>query len=79
MREDLGVPGVVEGAHIPRNGPSLLPCRILPHAPYGDGSAFARDGASAVQMTSAEFADYIKTDVEKWKKVIADAHIKQIE
>ena len=29
--------------------------------------------------TSAEFAAYIKTDVEKWKKVIADANIKQIE
>jgi tripartite-type tricarboxylate transporter receptor subunit TctC len=29
--------------------------------------------------TSAEFAAYIKTDVEKWKKVIADAKIKQIE
>jgi tripartite-type tricarboxylate transporter receptor subunit TctC len=29
--------------------------------------------------TSAEFSDYIKADVEKWKKVIADAKIKQIE
>jgi tripartite-type tricarboxylate transporter receptor subunit TctC len=29
--------------------------------------------------TSAEFAAYIKADVEKWKKVIAEAHIKQIQ
>lgn len=29
--------------------------------------------------TSAEFAAYIKADVEKWKKAIADAHIQQIE
>ena len=29
--------------------------------------------------TSAEFAAYIKTDVEKWKKVISEAKIKQIE
>jgi len=36
-------------------------------------------GFDPVGSTSAEFADYIKTDVEKWKKVIADAHVKQIE
>jgi tripartite-type tricarboxylate transporter receptor subunit TctC len=29
--------------------------------------------------TSAEFAAYVKADVAKWKKVIADAKIKQIE
>ncbi|HXX25709.1 MAG TPA: tripartite tricarboxylate transporter substrate binding protein [Pseudolabrys sp.] len=36
-------------------------------------------GFDPVGGTSAEFADYIKTDVEKWKKVIADAHVQQIE
>jgi len=36
-------------------------------------------GFEPVGGTSAEFAAYIKTDVEKWKKVIADAKIKQIE
>ena len=36
-------------------------------------------GFEPVGGTSAEFADYIKTDVEKWKKVIAEAQIKQIE
>ena len=36
-------------------------------------------GFEPVGGTSAEFAAYIKTDVEKWKKVIADAHIKQIQ
>ena len=29
-------------------------------------------------MSSAEFAAYIKADVGKWKKVIADAKIPQI-
>jgi tripartite-type tricarboxylate transporter receptor subunit TctC len=29
-------------------------------------------------MPPAEFAAYIKTDVAKWKKVIADAKIPQI-
>ena len=36
-------------------------------------------GFEPVGGTSAEFAAYIKTDVEKWKKVISDAKIKQIE
>jgi len=36
-------------------------------------------GFDPVGSTSAEFADYIKTDVGKWQKVIADAHVKQIE
>jgi tripartite-type tricarboxylate transporter receptor subunit TctC len=36
-------------------------------------------GFEPVGGTSAEFADYIKADVEKWKKVIADAKITQIE
>jgi len=36
-------------------------------------------GFEPVGGTSAEFAAYIKTDVEKWKKVISEAKIKQIE
>ena len=36
-------------------------------------------GFEPVGNTSAEFAAYIKADVEKWKKVIAEAHIKQID
>ena len=35
---------------------------------------FEPDGGS-----SAEFTAYVKADVVKWKKVIADAKIKQIE
>jgi tripartite-type tricarboxylate transporter receptor subunit TctC len=29
-------------------------------------------------MSSAEFAAYVKADIAKWKKVIADAKIPQI-
>ncbi len=36
-------------------------------------------GFEPVGSTSPQFAAYIKADVEKWQKVIADAHIKQIE
>ncbi len=36
-------------------------------------------GFEPVGGSSAEFAAYIKADVEKWKKVIVDAHIKQIQ
>lgn len=36
-------------------------------------------GFDPVGGTSAEFAGYIKADIEKWKKVISDAKIKQIE
>jgi tripartite-type tricarboxylate transporter receptor subunit TctC len=35
---------------------------------------FEPDGGS-----SAEFADYVKTEVAKWKKVIVDAKIPQID
>ena len=44
------------------------------HAGEDDPARFRADGD-----TAAEFAAYIKTDVAKWKKVIEDAHIKQIE
>jgi len=35
-------------------------------------------GFEPVGNSSAEFADYIKAEVQKWKKVIADAKIEQI-
>jgi tripartite-type tricarboxylate transporter receptor subunit TctC len=35
-------------------------------------------GFDPVADTPAEFATYIKTDVDKWAKVIADAKIEKI-
>jgi tripartite-type tricarboxylate transporter receptor subunit TctC len=36
---------------------------------------FAREGASSVEMTSAEFGDYIKTEIGKWGDVVKKGHI----
>jgi len=35
-------------------------------------------GFDPVGSTSADFAEYVKSEIAKWKKVIVDAHIKQI-
>ncbi len=39
-------------------------------------AAFDREGAVAVSMTSAEFADYIKKEIDKWGRVIKEGGIK---
>lgn len=39
-------------------------------------AAFDREGAVAVTMTSAEFADYIKKEIDKWGRVIREGGIK---
>jgi tripartite-type tricarboxylate transporter receptor subunit TctC len=36
---------------------------------------FDREGAATVQMSSAEFSDYIKTEIAKWGRVIKEGHI----
>jgi tripartite-type tricarboxylate transporter receptor subunit TctC len=36
---------------------------------------FDREGAATVEMTSAEFGEYIKTEIVKWGKVIKEAGI----
>ena len=38
-------------------------------------AAFAREGAASVVMSSAEFADYIKTEIAKWGRVVKEGHI----
>jgi tripartite-type tricarboxylate transporter receptor subunit TctC len=37
---------------------------------------FAREGATSVQMSSAEFGDYIQAEIEKWGHVVREGHIK---
>jgi tripartite-type tricarboxylate transporter receptor subunit TctC len=39
-------------------------------------AAFDREGAIVVSMTSAEFADYIKKEIDKWGRVINEGGIK---
>ncbi len=37
--------------------------------------AFAREGASTVTMTSAEFQEFIKAEIGKWSRVVKEGHI----
>jgi len=39
-------------------------------------AAFAREGASSVEMTSAEFGEFIKTEIAKWGRVVKKGNIK---
>jgi tripartite-type tricarboxylate transporter receptor subunit TctC len=36
---------------------------------------FDREGAATVKMTSAEFGEYIKTEIVKWGRVVKEGHI----
>jgi tripartite-type tricarboxylate transporter receptor subunit TctC len=38
-------------------------------------AAFDREGAATVEMSSAEFADYIKTEIVKWDRVVKEGNI----
>ena len=37
---------------------------------------FDREGAAVVEMSSAEFAEYIKTEIVKWGRVVKEGGIK---
>jgi tripartite-type tricarboxylate transporter receptor subunit TctC len=39
-------------------------------------AAFAREGAEAVTMTTAEFSSYMESEIAKWAKVIKEGNIK---
>ena len=36
---------------------------------------FAREGASIVEMSTAEFGEYIKTEIAKWGRVVKEGHM----
>ena len=38
-------------------------------------AAFDREGAATVEMSSAQFADYIRTEIEKWGHVVREGNI----
>jgi tripartite-type tricarboxylate transporter receptor subunit TctC len=37
---------------------------------------FAREGASSPEMSSAEFASYIETEIAKWRRVVEKGNIR---
>ena len=37
---------------------------------------FDREGASTLTMTSAEFGEYIKTEIAKWERVVKEGNFK---
>jgi tripartite-type tricarboxylate transporter receptor subunit TctC len=39
-------------------------------------AAFAREGATSVAMSSAEFGRYIETEIEKWGRVVKEGNIR---
>ena len=38
-------------------------------------AAFDREGATTLEMSSAEFADYINTEITKWARVVKEGNI----
>jgi tripartite-type tricarboxylate transporter receptor subunit TctC len=36
---------------------------------------FEREGAATVEMSTAEFGEYIKTEIEKWGRVVKEGNI----
>jgi tripartite-type tricarboxylate transporter receptor subunit TctC len=36
---------------------------------------FAREGAQTLDMTSAEFANYIQSEIDKWGRVVKEGNI----
>ena len=37
---------------------------------------FDREGATVLKMTSAEFTDYIKSEIAKWERVVKEGNFK---
>jgi tripartite-type tricarboxylate transporter receptor subunit TctC len=38
--------------------------------------AFAREGAASVDMSTADFARYIETEIAKWARVVKEGNIR---
>jgi tripartite-type tricarboxylate transporter receptor subunit TctC len=82
--EEAGVPGqegeTIQGVLVPAGTPKpivdLLQAEIARIVALPDVNEKLRAiGLEPMGISSAEFAAYIKTDIAKWKKVIADARI----
>ncbi len=81
---EAGVPGYVADNWWGLAAPAGLPAPILEKLYTATQAAlkapelqaqFEREGAATVEMTSAEFADYIKTEITKWARVVKEGNI----
>jgi len=82
---EAGVPGYVAdnwwGVVVPAGTPAPIVEKVLKatqaslKAPAVKAQ-FDREGASVVEMSSAEFAEYIKREIAKWERVIKEGKIK---
>jgi tripartite-type tricarboxylate transporter receptor subunit TctC len=81
---EAGVPGYVADNWWGLAAPAGLPTPIVERlyaasqaalkAPELQG-AFAREGATTLEMSSAQFAEYIKTEITKWARVVKEGNI----
>jgi tripartite-type tricarboxylate transporter receptor subunit TctC len=81
---EAGVPGYVADNWWGLVGPAGLPKAIIDKL-YSSTqaalkspelqAAFDREGAATVEMTSAQFADYIQTEITKWGRVVKEGNI----
>jgi tripartite-type tricarboxylate transporter receptor subunit TctC len=82
---EAGVPGYVVDVWFGVVAPKGLPANVLTRL-SGEITAFARDkeiqrkladqGATPLLSTPAEFADRIRSDAEKWARIVRDAGAK---
>ena len=83
---EAGVPGYVAenwwGVVVPAGTPAPIVEKVykaiqasLKAAPVK--AQFDREGASIVQMSSAEFAEYIKKETAKWERVVKEGNFKK--
>lgn len=83
---EAGVPGYVADNWWGIVAPAGTPQSIVDKV-YKDAQAtlqapelqaqFAREGAATVTMTSAQFGEYIKTEIAKWERVVKEGNFKQ--
>jgi len=81
---EAGVPGYVADNWWGIVAPAGLPAPMVDKL-YKDVQAalkapelqaqFAREGAATVEMSSAEFGEYIKTEIVKWGRVVKEGNI----
>jgi tripartite-type tricarboxylate transporter receptor subunit TctC len=81
---EAGVPGYVADNWWGLAAPAGLPAPIVEKLYQATKAAlkapelqaqFAREGAATLEMSTAEFADYIKTEIAKWGRVVKEGKI----
>jgi tripartite-type tricarboxylate transporter receptor subunit TctC len=81
---EAGVPGYVADNWWGLAAPAGLPKPIIDKLFTATQAAlkapelqaqFEREGAATVEMSTAEFGEYIKTEIEKWGRVVKEGNI----